>query len=73
MSTAASGEQPYPSVRTGDDLPGADEPGLGGPAADAVSQVEVPEPEAGLMAKGITPQAAYLDAGVRSEARHPTR
>ena len=53
MSTAASGEQqPYPSVRTGDDLPGADEPGLDGPAADAVSQVEVPEPEAGLMEKG---------------------
>ena len=67
MSTAASGEQPYQSVRTGDDLPGDDETGLDAPASDAVSQVEVPEIEAGLMEKDITPQAAYLEVGVRSE------
>jgi oligopeptide/dipeptide ABC transporter ATP-binding protein len=70
VSTAPSGDPGYQSVRTGDDAFADDAPVVP-PGPDELSQVEVPAIEADLAEKGVTPQAAYLEVGIRSEGASP--
>jgi peptide/nickel transport system ATP-binding protein/oligopeptide transport system ATP-binding protein len=58
-------------VRTGEDLLREDLSRDVGAAPESVVQVDLPPIEADLAQRDITPQAAYLESGVRSEGAAP--
>jgi peptide/nickel transport system ATP-binding protein/oligopeptide transport system ATP-binding protein len=65
VSTAPSEDPGYQSVRTGDDPlapPIEDET-----PSESIVEVDMPVIEAGLAERDVTPQAAYLETGIRSE------